>query len=185
MSLCNAPNSRLAVVDVQEKLGAAMPAKVINRVITNSMLLLRVAGIMGVPVIGTEQYPQGLGPTVADIAGLMPAEATRLEKTCFSAARAEGFMAAVEEQPERDQIVICGMEAHICVLQTALDLRAAGKQVMVVEDGICSRKLENYQNALERLRQAAVQVVSAESIVFEWLGDARHEQFRAVSALVR
>ena len=77
------------------------------------------------------------------------------------------------------------MEAHVCILQSALDLNAQGLDVFVVEDAICSRRLENYQNALDRLRQAGVRVVSAESVVFEWLGDANHPHFQAVQSLLR
>ncbi len=185
MSLCNADNSQLVIIDIQERLGAVMPAKVINRVINNSILLLRVAGLFGVPVICTEQYPQGLGATLDAVNGLVPATASRIEKTCFSSTRDPAFMGALETNPGRRQIILCGMEAHVCVMQTAIELRAGGFEVMVVEDAICSRKLENYQNALERLRQADVTVVSAESVMFEWLADSRHDHFRAVSALIR
>ena len=81
--------------------------------------------------------------------------------------------------------MIAGMEAHVCVLQTALDLRSAGFEVFVAEDGVCSRDPRNRHNALERLRRSGVIITNAESIVFEWMRDARHEQFKAVSALVR
>jgi nicotinamidase-related amidase len=87
--------------------------------------------------------------------------------------------------PVRRQVVLAGMESHVCVLQTAFDLLAAGMQPYVVEDAVCSRKLENYQNALSRLQHAGVVVASSESVVFEWLRDARHEQFKAISALLR
>ena len=83
------------------------------------------------------------------------------------------------------QVILVGMEAHICILQTALDLAAAGCAVFVVEDAICSRRLENYQNALERLRDQRISVVSAESVVFEWLGDAKHPHFKAIQTLLR
>ena len=82
-------------------------------------------------------------------------------------------------------MVLVGMEAHICVLQTAQDLLASGAEVFVVEDAICSRRLENYQNALDRLRACRINVVSAESVVFEWLGDSRHPQFKAIQAWLR
>ena len=185
MSLCSADNSQLVIIDIQERLGAVMPGKVINRVINNSILLLRVAGLFGVPVTCTDHYPDGLGGTLEQVPALVPPEAPRIEKTCFASTRSEAFMEALGAAPERNQVVLCGMEAHVCVLQTAIELRAGGHEVMVVEDAVCSRKLENYQNALERLRQADVTVVSAESVMFEWLADSRHEHFRAVSALIR
>ena len=82
-------------------------------------------------------------------------------------------------------MVLVGMEAHICILQTALDLAAAGFEVFVVEDAVCSRRLENYQNALDRLRDSGIAVVSAESIVFEWLADSKHPQFKAIQSMLR
>ncbi|MGE0384557.1 MAG: isochorismatase family protein [Gammaproteobacteria bacterium] len=184
MSLVNVEQSQLVIIDVQDKLGAAMPSKVINRVINNTTLLLRVAGLLNVPVVVTEQYPAGLGATIADVAATIPATAVRLEKTSFSATGCEPFNAQVRTNT-RSQVIIAGMEAHVCVLQTAVRLREAGYEPLVVEDAICSRKLENYQNALERIRQNSITIVSTESIVFEWLADKNNPQFRAVSGLLR
>lgn len=84
----------------------------------------------------------------------------------------------------RTHIVVTGMEAHICVLQTVVDLVAHGFTVFIAEDAVCSRKLENYQNALLRMQRSGASVVSAESVVFEWLGDARHDRFKAVAGLL-
>ena len=86
---------------------------------------------------------------------------------------------------QRRHVVLVGMEAHICVLQTALDLVATGAEVFVVEDAICSRRLENYQNALDRLRSSQVNIVSAESVVFEWLSDASHPAFKTIQGWLR
>lgn len=183
-SLCRAEQALLLVVDVQERLGAAMPAKVLGRMVQNTRLLLRSADLLGVPTILTEQYPKGLGSTVAEVAQMVPPTATRLEKTCFSCLGAGGFPEALRAEPRR-QVVLAGMEAHVCVLQTAAELAEAGLEVFVVEDAICSRRLENYQNALERLRALGIVVTNAESVVFEWLRDARHPHFRAVQGLLR
>jgi nicotinamidase-related amidase len=184
MRLLESSASQLAVVDVQERLGAVMPAKVINRVINNSSLLLRAASMLTLPVTASEQYPQGLGSTIDTVRAVMPAAATMVEKTCFSAGAVPAFAQALASHG-RKQIVLVGMEAHVCVLQSAFDLRDAGYEVFVVEDAICSRKLENYQNALERIRDGRITLVSAESVIFEWLRDARHEHFKALSALIR
>lgn len=181
---CDAGASALLVVDLQERLGAAMPAKVLNRVVANTRLLGRSAALLEVPTIATEQYPQGLGPTLEAVAESLPDSAPCLAKQAFSCCGDAGVAAALAATG-RGQVVVAGMEAHVCVLQTALDLAAAGHGVFVVEDAICSRRLENYQNALDRLRQCGVQVVSAESVVFEWLGDADHPQFRSIQALLR
>lgn len=181
---CDVENSLLLIIDIQTRLGQAMPTKVLNRVISNTALLSRAAGLLDVPVLVTEQYPQGLGPTITDISDALPATAVTLDKTAFSCVAAQGFDDALE-RANRKQMLIVGMESHICVLQSALDLLTAGYDVYVVEDAVCSRRLENYQNALDRLRQAGVGIISAESAIFEWLVHSRHEHFKAISAMLR
>lgn len=181
---CDVENSLLLVIDIQTKLGQAMPTKVLNRVISNTALLSRAAGLLEVPVVVTEQYPQGLGSTITDISDALPAAAVTLDKTAFSCTAAQGFD-DVLERAQRKQMIIVGMESHICVLQSAFDLLTAGYDVYVVEDAVCSRRLENYQNALDRLRQAGVGIISAESAIFEWLVHSRHEHFKAISAMLR
>jgi len=182
-NLCNQPSSHLVIIDIQEKLSATMPEKVINRVIKNTALLAQAAAAFDIPVTLTEQYPRGLGPTLPPVA-TVASKGRRIEKTCFSCADSPEFNAVCKEIG-RPQIILVGMEAHVCVLQTAIDLQNAGQQLFVVEDAICSRRLENYENAIHRLRQAGVIVTNAESVVFEWLRDSRHEQFKAISALLR
>ncbi|MEQ8233413.1 MAG: isochorismatase family protein [Gammaproteobacteria bacterium] len=181
---CQAERSLVVVVDIQQRLGDAMPGKVLNRVLLNTTLLARSSGLLDIPVFKTEQYPQGLGATHATVAEALPPATTTFEKQSFSCCGAEGFEAALRSSA-REQVVLVGMEAHVCVLQTALDLQRAGLEVFVVEDAICSRRLENYQNALDRMRQNAVQVVSAESVVFEWMGASTHPQFKAIQTLLR
>ncbi|MGQ0657670.1 MAG: isochorismatase family protein [Chromatiales bacterium] len=181
---CGQTTSQLVIVDIQEKLGAAMPEKVLNRVVKNVVVLVQSASLLHIPVAVSEQYPKGLGHTDPRIAGVLPAASRRVEKTCFSCVGAAGFQSVLADA-SRPQVVVVGMEAHVCVLQTAIDLAAEGLQPFVVEDAVCSRRLENYQNALDRLRQAGVVVTNTESVVFEWLRDARHEQFKALSPLVR
>lgn len=174
----------MLIVDIQEQLGRAMPTKVLNRVVSNSVLLARSAGLLEIPILTTEQYPKGLGPTVAEIIDALPDSSQSFEKTSFSSLSADGFTAALERAGRR-QVIIVGMEAHVCVLQSALDLVANDIDVYVVEDAICSRRLENYQNALDRMRQSNVQVVSAESVIFEWLVDSRHEHFKTIQTMLR
>ena len=181
---CVANDSVLAVIDIQERLGAAMPTKVLNRVVQNTSLLCRSAELLEVPVAITEQYPAGLGATNPDVLNATPDSAPVLEKTTFSAHGSDGFASWVQDSGRRS-VILSGMEAHVCILQTALDLAAAGHQVYVVEDAICSRRLENYQNAIDRLRQSGISITSAESVVFEWLGDARHPHFKAIQGLLR
>lgn len=181
---CHAARSQLVVIDIQQRLGDAMPNKVLNRVLQNAVLLTRAADALEIPILHTEQYPEGLGATHPSVAEALPANVQTLHKTTFSCALADEFMPRLAAGNRR-QVVLVGMEAHVCVLQTALDLSVAGYTAFVVEDAICSRRLENYQNALDRMREAGVRVVSAESVVFEWLGDARHPQFKALQALLR
>ena len=181
--LCEAGKSQLVVIDIQTKLGAAMPAKVLNRVLQNTRLLLQTAELLGVPVHAAEQYPRGLGSLEPKVREFLPAGVHRWEKTAFSCVRTDGFLASLRDAG-RTHIVVTGMEAHICVLQTVVDLVGHGFTVFIAEDAVCSRKLENYQNALVRMQRSGASVVSAESVVFEWLGDARHDRFKAVAALL-
>lgn len=181
---CNQAASQLVVIDIQERLGAAMPEKVLARVIRNAALLMTAADRLGIPVTVSEQYPKGLGATDVRIAAAIPPSAHRLEKTCFSCVDAEGFAPVIGDAARR-QVILAGMESHVCVLQTGMDLLAAGLQPYVVEDAVCSRRLENYENALQRLRGAGAVITTAESVVFEWLRDARHEHFKVLSAMVR
>jgi Isochorismatase family len=173
--LLRAPDSSLVVIDIQERLAAVMPDR--EPVLRAASILLEAAGRLEIPVLLTEQYPKGLGPTAPDIAAKLPRNATRVEKTTFSACGALPL--------ERPQVVIAGMEAHVCVLQTALELAAAGREVFVAADAVCSRAQSNYANALDRMKSAGVIVTNTESVVFEWLRDAANEHFRALSKLIR
>lgn len=174
--------SQLVVIDVQEKLTAVMPGEQVETVVRNCGILLQAAALLEVPVLHTEQYPAGLGPTVPELAPLLPPE-MRIEKTVFSCCAEPKFRRQLTT--DRPQIVLGGMEAHICVLQTALALQQSGRTVFVAEDAVLSRKPENKANALARLRHAGVIVSNTESIVFEWLGKAEGEAFKQISRLVR
>ncbi|MCC7121692.1 MAG: isochorismatase family protein [Gammaproteobacteria bacterium] len=181
---CRLGDCTLLVIDIQQRLGDAMPGKVLNRVLQNSSLLVRAAQLLDVPILHTEQYPQGLGPTHPLVLDALPSGRKYFAKTAFSCMNADGFPAAIASLQCR-QAVLVGMEAHVCVLQTAMDLAATGAEVFVVEDAICSRRLENYQNALDRMRAAGVSIVSAESVVFEWMGDSRHPLFKTIQGWLR
>lgn len=174
--------SQLVLVDMQIKLASVMPAEVLQSVVKNCCILAQAAQLLAVPVIITEQYPQGLGESLPEIKQHL-ASSKFVAKTAFSACGEPKF----NQQLHRDksQIILAGMEAHICVLQTALALLQAGKQVFVVEDAIISRNSANKANALVRMRDAGCVISNTESIVFEWLGDANHEAFKVVSKLIR
>jgi nicotinamidase-related amidase len=183
-ALCEAGNSVLVVVDIQSRLTAVMPPKVLARLQRNVTMLLQTARKLGVPAFASEQNPQGLGSLEPDIVKLLPEGSRRYAKTAFSLAGDPGFAQDLGATGRR-QVILTGMEAHICVLQTAIELGAAGYGVFVVADAVCSRHRENYETALARLRQAGVTVCDAESVLFEWLRDSRHEQFKPLQTLIR
>lgn len=185
LSLCRHESSVLLIIDVQTRLAAAMPDTDRTRVLRNGGILIEAATQLDIPILQTEQYPRGLGHTEPVLAERLEGKAQRLEKTSFSCCDATGFDAAACADPQRTQWILCGMEAHVCVLQTALELHARGLEVFVVEDAVCSRSAANHLNAMARLRQAGVIISNTESVLFEWLRDASHPQFKALTALIR
>lgn len=184
MPLCETDNSQLVIVDVQQRLVAAIPAEPLKLMTKNSALLLDAAAILGIPTLCSEQYPAGLGSTVTAIAEHLPGDIEKIEKTCFSCTGSEIFQQRIENSGRR-QIVLAGMEAHVCILQSAVQLLQQGFEVFVVEDAVCSRKERHHRNAMERMRQTGVMITNTESVVFEWMRDARHEHFRKISALLK
>ena len=180
--ITNAGISQLAIIDMQVKLSSAMPAEALQKAAKNCVILAQAANLLDVPTIATEQYPQGLGETLPEIKTHL-SKAKIIEKTVFSACGEPKFSQLLHR--DKPQIILAGMEAHICVLQTALDLVALGKQVFVVEDALISRSADNKANAIARLRQVGCVVTNTESVLFEWLGDAKHEAFKALSTLIR
>lgn len=181
-NIATANQSQLVIIDVQVKLCDVMSAPDMQAVAKNCSHLIQAANLLDLPVIVTEQYPQGLGETIADIAQYL-GNVKPIAKTAFSACTEPKFKAQL--QRDKSQIILAGMEAHICVLQTALDLMAQGKQVMVVEDAIISRNPANKSNAIARLASAGCIVTNTESVLYEWLGNAKHEAFKAISVLIK
>ena len=173
--------SLLLVIDVQERLMAAMPDA--EACLARILLLIEGARLLGVPALASEQYPKGLGATVAPVASALGA-APRLEKLHFSCFREEPLRRAIFAA-DRRQLVLCGVETHVCVLQTALDFQAAGFEVHVVADACDSRTAGRKALALDRLRQAGVRIVDSEMVLFEWLERAGTDEFRAISRLVK
>jgi nicotinamidase-related amidase len=182
--LCQAQASQLLILDIQERLAGTMDATVMDDVVHNTNILSEAATALAIPILRTEQYPQGLGPTLAGISAKLPEEHSVFEKTCFSCCGAAGIDSHFNDAV-RKQVVITGLEAHICVLQSAIELQQRGKQVFVVEDAVCSRSKQHFKNALARLRHAGVVVSNTESVLFEWLRDASHPQFKTLSKLIR
>ena len=182
--------SQLVIVDMQEKLASVMTADELKSAAKNCGILAQAASLLNIPTVLTEQYPQGLGSTLPEIKQHLP-HIKVIAKTAFSACDEPKFNQQL--QRENSQVFLAGMEAHICVLQTALDLIALttssdikpAKQIFVVEDAILSRNPANKANAIARLRDAGCIVTNTESVVFEWLCDASHPAFKTISALIR
>lgn len=173
--LIDVNRATLLVVDIQDKLVPAVlaPEKLLARV----EWLIGAAGAVGLPLVFTEQYPQGLGHTAAALRAAAPT-APVVEKLHFSCVAAGTLPPGVMA---REQVVVCGMEAHVCVLQTALELKAAGKEVFVVADCISSRAQGDYDFALRRFEQEGVRLVTREMVIYEALRVSGTEHFRRVS----
>ena len=171
--------SQVLVVDVQQKL---VPVIAGHQTVTASVeFLLDVAAVLNVPAVISEQYPEGLGPTLPSIGNHAAVTAT-FAKLRFSAA--EAFLSE-QSCPDRDQIVLVGIETHICVLQTAIDLIGQGFQVVVAADAVGSRSPQDHEVALQRLRDAGGIVTTVESVAVEWCEMSGTDEFRQISRLVR
>ena len=179
--LISAPRSALLMIDIQERLVPAVHQG--ERVIANSVVLMKAATALDVPILVSEQYPKGLGRTVTPIADLAAADST-VAKTHFSCTRDEGFVRKARRL-DRQQIVVAGIEAHVCVLQTVSGLLEMGFAVFVVEDATASRTRRNHGVAVERMRAAGAEIVTTEMVVFEWLMKAGTAEFREISRLVK
>ncbi len=178
MRTINAASSALLVIDFQSRLMPSIEEGV--AVLANARLLVDAAALLDVPCLFTEQYPRWLGPTVLS---LQPGPAVpTLAKMTFDAGRASGFATAL---PNRATLVVTGCEAHVCVLQTVLGLLEAGRNVAVARDAIGSRRAESKETALRRMERHGAEIVTAEMVVFEWIGTAEHPRFRDAIALVK
>ena len=171
----------LVFVDFQERLLPAMTDSA--RVLQNAVRLAQAGTILDVPAWVTEQYPKGLGPTAPELARAV-ARFAPVEKLVFSACEVPGWTEALTARDIAD-VVLCGMEAHVCVCQTGLDLLDRGFRVFVVADAVASRTPENQRLGVERLRDAGAAIVTTEMVLFELLGGAGTAEFKAVQALVK
>lgn len=185
MPLAQSAFSQLLIIDAQERLAAAMPQDELVQAESNIHRLIRAAKTLEIPVIVTEHNPRGLGKTIASIREQLPDTVVATEKTCFSCCTAAGFERGITSSPERKQVILVGMEAHICIVQTASGLQRWGYQVFVVADAILSRHPHHRDNALERMRHSGIQITNTESVGFEWLADSTHAKFREVWSLFK
>jgi len=169
----------LLVVDVQDKLLRAILDR--DRLLTNVVRLVRAAKLLEIPALATEQYPKGLGPTVPELAELIP---DRPAKTTFDGCGAPGIVEGLASRGVR-HVTLAGIEAHVCVAQTALQLLRLGYVVQVPADAVGSRYAVDRDFALRRMEHAGVVVTTTESALFEWIEGAEHPRFKEISALVK
>lgn len=177
----------LLIVDVQERLAAAMPGKVQAQLERNAGVLLEAARRLDIPVVVSQQYPKGLGSTVAalekSLAGMTP---HRFDKVEFNACAAAGFGVAQRALgTQRDQWIVIGMETHVCVYQTVRELTIRGYSVHVPQDAVASRTKANWQVGLRLIEHTGAVVTATEVVVFDALGRAGGEDFKALSRLIK
>jgi nicotinamidase-related amidase len=180
--LIDAGRSLLLVIDFQQRL---MPAILDGEaVLRNATILAQAAQVLAIPALATVQYPLGLGPTVADMSVLC---SESVEKITFGACGTPAFLEALHRLApcSAPTLLISGCEAHVCVLQTALQLHAQGFDVRLVVDAVGSRQAISKHHALERMRATGIGLVTTEMVLFEWLRDSQHPQFRDISRLIK
>jgi nicotinamidase-related amidase len=171
----------LVVVDVQGKLAQLMANR--EALFKNIQTLTRCAQILGVPILWCQQVPQALGPTVPEIAELLTG-AEPIDKSSFSCCGEPRFTDRLQSL-DRKQVLLCGIETHVCIYQTAIDLLAQNCRVTVVADAVSSRTAENKQIALDRLAAEGAAVACTEMVLFELLRTAQHPHFKEIARLVR
>lgn len=174
-------NSLLLLVDVQGRLASLMHES--EAMIRQQRLLIQASQLLHIPIVWAEQVPDKLGPTVEPLAELLT-EQTPCHKVSFGCCEDPGLMEAIRSA-NRPHIVLAGIETHVCVWQTAATLLATGYAVHAIEDAISSRSLANKAVGLKRIYQAGGFASSVEMVIFGWMGDAKHPQFRAISQLIK
>jgi nicotinamidase-related amidase len=184
MALWRADSDRavLLVVDVQPKFMAGIHEG--DRVLNRTAFLLKIAKLVGVPVLASEQYPERMGATDSRIASLMPLGVFPYPKMRFSCAGCEGLMEALRAL-DRKQVVLVGIETHICVTLTAIDLLIAGYEVFVCPDAVSARTVEMHKLGMERMRDSGAMPAHTETLAYEWLSTAEHPRFREALEIVK
>lgn len=174
----------LLVVDVQDRLGAAMPKETYERLVKNAGVLIESAKLLGLPVLATEQYPKGLGPMSARLRDLLPPDSPPMDKLAFSCGAVKEVARRLYLSGRR-QVIVVGMETHICVFQTVRDLVAGGYFPFVARDAVCARAQENHDAGLSLMREAGATVSSTEAVVYDLLGAAGTPEFKQLAPMLR
>lgn len=181
LNMLNRDESLLLIIDVQERLVAALDKDVVVKKVAK---LVKAAKILKILTMVTEQYKKGLGPTVGQIRENLAADSKTIEKTSFSALKEEGFLETLKALGKK-QIVLCGIETHICVHQTAADLIAEGFDVYVVKDACASRSKYEFKQGIERMHENGAKITCLEMVLFEWLETAKNPDFKEIQALIK
>ncbi|HEX7475539.1 MAG TPA: hydrolase [Dehalococcoidales bacterium] len=179
--MLNAENTVLVIIDIQTKLWNVMFEK--EALLDGALKLVKGVQILGIPIVLTEQNPRGLGPTATELTQIMTT-VQPIPKMCFSCTQDSGFRQALE-RAKRNQVLICGIEAHICVYQTALDLIESGYEVQVVADAVSSRSPRNRDIALTRLQGEGVKLTTTEMVLFELLKTAESLNFKEIQRIIK
>lgn len=177
----NPNNTIIMVIDIQEKLYPVINGR--EELLSNTIHLLKGAALLKVPVILTEQYPKGLGKTVSEIAELLP-DAQAFEKVTFSSLGNEQVLEKLRSEG-RNHVILCGMETHICVLQTVLDLNEQGFRTILLDDCVGSRHKRDKKAAMNRAEREGAYISTSEAVLFELLGSATNPQFKEISRLIK
>ena len=176
-----AEDTVLTIIDIQDKLFRVIHEK--QNLSANTVKLVKGIRLLDIPILVTEQNPAGLGPTLPEIKSLLP-EIDPITKFDFSCCKEDAFLRKLDEF-RRNQIILCGIETHICVYQTALDLADIGFEVQVVVDCVSSRTAANRDTALTRMELEGIVPTTTEMILFELLGTAKHEKFKEISSIIK
>ena len=179
--MLNAENSLFFLIDIQDRLVGMLKNR--EEIAKNNSILAKAAKILGVPVIASEQYPNGLGSTILEVREYLNTENV-LEKTSFSALATDTIKAKLESL-NRMRVVLTGIETHICVYQTARALLDAGYEVYVVKNACSSRSSKDYRTALELMRDYGAKLTCVETVLFELLGSSKHPNFKEIQALIK
>ena len=181
MNTLSAENSLVLIIDIQEKLVAALNKDV---VVSNSLKVASAAKSLGIPVILTEQYPKGLGSTVQPLKDVLPENSEIIEKTYFNALLEDGLLDKIKSY-DKKQIVLFGIETHICVYQTASALIEEGFDVYVIKDACASRNKYEFKQGIDAMVANGVKVYCVEIALFDWLKGAKNPKFKEVQALIK
>lgn len=181
MNTLSAENSLVLIIDIQDRLVAALNKDV---VVENAVKIGTAAKALNIPVLLTEQYPKGLGNTVQQLADVLPSDSEVVEKTYFNALLEDGMLDKIKSYGKK-QIVIFGIETHICVHQTASALVEAGFDVYVIKDACASRNKYEFKQGIDAMVANGVKVSCVEIALFEWLKGAKNPKFKEVQALIK